>query len=143
MSSLNQDILQLFQLFQWTEKRELRLGRTWIMQRMGVLHLFYNPDFVAHFSSRGPVSPFYIKPEIVAPGAYINTTQNNAGYNFTSGTSYAAPHVSGAAALLLQKNPDLHHHEIKSILLTTVKPVLDAYGNEFSVKEAGAGRLRH
>ncbi|NNL57994.1 MAG: S8 family serine peptidase, partial [Nitrosopumilus sp.] len=37
------------------------------------IHLFYNPDFVAHFSSRGPVSPFYIKPEIVAPGAYINT----------------------------------------------------------------------
>jgi len=106
-----------------------------------ILHLFYNPDFVAHFSSRGPVSPFYIKPDIVAPGAYINTTQNNAGYNFTSGTSYAAPHVSGAAALLLQKNPGLHHHEIKSILLTTAKPVSDAYGQEFSIHEAGAGRL--
>jgi len=105
------------------------------------MQLFYNPDFVAHFSSRGPVSPFYIKPEIVAPGAYINTTQNNAGYNFTSGTSYAAPHVSGAAALLLQKNPELHHHEIKSILLTTVEPVSDAYGQEFSIYETGAGRL--
>jgi minor extracellular serine protease Vpr len=110
-------------------------------ETQGILQLFYNPDFVAHFSSRGPVSPFYIKPEIVAPGAYINTTQNNAGYNFTSGTSYAAPHVSGAAALLLQKNPDLHHHEIKSLLLTTVKPVSDAYGQEFSIHEAGAGRL--
>ena len=105
------------------------------------LNLFFNPDFLAHFSSRGPVSPFYIKPEIVAPGAYINTTQNNAGYNFTSGTSYAAPHVSGAAALLLQKNPELHHHEIKSLLLTTVEPVSDAYGNEFSIQESGAGRL--
>ncbi|MHA7647805.1 S8 family serine peptidase [Nitrosopumilus sp. S4] len=105
------------------------------------IHLFYNPDFVGHFSSRGPVSPFYIKPELVAPGAYINTTQNNAGYNFTSGTSYAAPHVSGAAALLLQKNPELHHHELKSILLTTVVPVSDAYGKEFSVNDAGAGRL--
>ncbi len=105
------------------------------------MHLFYNPDVVTHFSSRGPVSPFYIKPEIVAPGAYINSTQNNAGYEFTSGTSYAAPHVSGAAALLLQKNPDLHHHEIKSLLLTTSKPVFDAYGREFSVHEAGAGRL--
>ena len=107
----------------------------------GVLQLFYNPDFVAHFSSRGPVSPFYIKPDIVAPGAYINTTQNNAGYNFTSGTSYAAPHVSGAAALLLQKNPDLHHHEIKSLLLTTVEPVSDAYEQEFSIHETGSGRL--
>jgi len=105
------------------------------------MHLFYNPDFVAHFSSRGPVSPFYIKPEIVAPGAYINSTQNNGGYNFTSGTSYAAPHVAGAAALLLQKNPELHHHEIKSLLLTTVEPVSDAYGQEFSVHAAGAGRL--
>ena len=105
------------------------------------LNLFYNPDFVAHFSSRGPVSPFYIKPDLVAPGAYINTTQSHGGYNFTSGTSYAAPHVSGAAALLLQKNPQLHHHELKSILLTTVKPVSDAYGNEFSINEAGAGRL--
>ncbi len=107
----------------------------------GIMHLFYNPDFITHFSSRGPVSPFYIKPEIVAPGAYINTTQNNAGYNFTSGTSYAAPHVSGAAALLLQKNPELHHHEIKSLLLTTVKEVSDAYDQEFSIHEAGAGRL--
>ena len=105
------------------------------------MHLFYNPDFVTHFSSRGPVSPFYLKPEIVAPGAYINSTQNNAGYNFTSGTSYAAPHVSGAAALLLQKNSELHHHEIKSLLLTTVEPVSDAYGQEFSIHEAGAGRL--
>ncbi len=105
------------------------------------MHLFYNPDFVAHFSSRGPVSPFYIKPDMVAPGAYINSTQNNGGYNFTSGTSYAAPHVSGAAALLLQKNPELHHHEIKSLLLTTVEPVSDAYGQEFSLHESGAGRL--
>ena len=105
------------------------------------LHLFYNPDFVTHFSSRGPVSPFYLKPDIVAPGAYINTTQNNAGYNFTSGTSFAAPHVSGAAALLLQKNPELRNHEIKSLLLTTAEPVSDAYGQEFSVQESGTGRL--
>ncbi len=105
------------------------------------LHLFFNPDFVAHFSSRGPVSPFYIKPDIVAPGAYINTTQNNASYNFTSGTSYAAPHVSGAAALLIQKNPGIHHHELKSLLLTTAERVSDAYGQEFALNDSGVGRL--
>jgi minor extracellular serine protease Vpr len=107
----------------------------------GIMNLFYNPDFIAHFSSRGPVSPFYIKPDIVAPGAYINSTQNNGIYNFTSGTSFAAPHVSGAAALLLQKNPELENHEIKSLLLTTVKPVSDAYGQKFSLHESGSGRL--
>ena len=107
----------------------------------GIMQLFYNPDFIAHFSSRGPVSPFYIKPDIVAPGAYINSTQNNGIYNFTSGTSFAAPHVTGAAALLLQKNPELENHEIKSLLLTTVKPVSDAYGQKFSFHESGSGRL--
>ena len=60
---------------------------------------------------------------------------------FTSGTSFAAPHVSGAAALLLQKNPELENHEIKSLLLTTVKPVSDAYGQKFSLHESGSGRL--
>jgi len=105
------------------------------------LHLFYNPDFVAHFSSRGPVSPFYIKPDIMAPGAYINTTQIHGGYNFTSGTSFAAPHVSGAAALLLEKYPSIHHHEIKSLLMTTSEPVSDAYGKEFSLGDSGSGRL--
>jgi len=105
------------------------------------MNLFNNPDSLVSFSSRGPVSPFYIKPEIVAPGAYINSTQYNGGYDFASGTSYAAPHVAGAAALLLQKNPELHHHEIKSLLLTTVEDVSDPYGEEFSIHEAGAGRL--
>lgn len=110
-------------------------------KKNALLHLFYNPDFVAHFSSRGPVSSFFIKPDILAPGAYINTTQNNGGYNFTSGTSYAAPHVSGAAALLLEKNPDIHHHEIKSLLLTTAEPVSNTYGQEFTLKDTGSGRL--
>ena len=112
-----------------------------LQENKASLHLFYNPDFVAHFSSRGPVSPFYIKPDIVAPGAYINTTQSNGGYNFTSGTSFAAPHVSGAAALLLEKYPSMHNHEIKSLLLTTTEPVSDAYGQEFSLNDSGSGRL--
>lgn len=108
---------------------------------IGKLNVFFNPDYVAHFSSRGPVSPFYIKPDIMAPGVFVNTTLTDSRYNFTSGTSFAAPHVSGAAALLMQKNPDLLRTEIKSLLLTTADPVSDAYGNLFSFHEAGWGRL--
>ena len=107
----------------------------------GTLHIFYNPDFVVHFSSRGPVSPFYIKPDLVAPGAFVNTTLNDGKYNFTSGTSFATPHVSGTVALLLQKNPDLTPQEIKSILVTTTDSVSDAYGTEFGFESAGSGRL--
>ena len=108
---------------------------------IATLNVFYNPDFVAHFSSRGPVSPFYIKPDLVAPGAFINTTLTDGKYNFTSGTSFAAPHVSGAAALLLQKNPDFNPEEIKSILLTTTDFVFDSYDNKFSLEATGSGRL--
>jgi minor extracellular serine protease Vpr len=105
------------------------------------MNVFYNPDFVAHFSSRGPVSPFYLKPDLVAPGVFVNSTMLHGGYNYTSGTSFAAPHVSGTAALLLQKNPDLTPQEIKSILITTTDLITDSYRENFSVDEAGSGRL--
>jgi len=108
---------------------------------VGTLNVFYHPDFVAHFSSRGPVSPFYIKPDLVAPGAFVNTTLIDGKYNFTSGTSFAAPHVSGAAALLLEKKNDLSPSEIKSLLVTTSNIVSDAYGNNFPVEITGTGRL--
>jgi len=108
---------------------------------VGTLNVFYHPDFVAHFSSRGPVSPFYIKPDLVAPGAFVNTTLTDGKYNLTSGTSFAAPHVSGAAALLLEKKNDLSPSEIKSLLVTTSNTVSDAYGNNFPVEITGTGRL--
>ena len=108
---------------------------------VGKMNVFYHPDFVAHFSSRGPVSPFYIKPDLVAPGAFVNTTLIEGTYNFTSGTSFAAPHASGAAALLLNKKMDLQPNEIKSLLVTTTDFVSDAYGNQFDVDVAGSGRL--
>ncbi len=107
----------------------------------GVLNVFYHPDFVAYFSSRGPVSSFYIKPDLVAPGVFINTTLTDGRYNFTSGTSFAAPHVTGAVALLLEKNPELKPNEIKSILVTTTDFVEDAYENKFPLEATGSGRL--
>ena len=105
------------------------------------LRVFYDPDVVAPFSSRGPVSPFYLKPTLVAPGVFINSTSLRGSYNVTSGTSFAAPHVTGAVALLLQKSPELKPSEVASILATTAKPVSDAYGSPYSFDVTGAGRL--
>jgi len=107
----------------------------------GTLDVFYHPDFVAFFSSRGPVSPFYIKPDLVAPGAFINTTNSGGNYKIVSGTSFAAPHVAGAAALVLQKNPQLTPDELKSILMTTSDMVSNEYDERFPVEVAGTGRI--
>ena len=107
----------------------------------GTLDVFYHPDFVAYFSSRGPVSPFYIKPDLVAPGAFINTTDINGDYKISSGTSFAAPHVAGTAALILQKNPELTPQELKSILMTTSEIVYDQFDNRFPIEVSGNGRI--
>jgi len=107
----------------------------------GTINTFYHPDFVSFFSSRGPVSPFYIKPDLVAPGVFVNATSLNGGYNLTSGTSFAAPHVSGAIALLLQKNPSLTPQQVSSIITTTADPISDTFGTRFPYEISGAGRL--
>ena len=107
----------------------------------GTLDVFYHPDFVAYFSSRGPVSPFYIKPDLVAPGAFINTTDTNGNYKISSGTSFAAPHVAGTAALILQKNPQLTPQELKSILMTTSEIVYDQFDDRFPIEASGSGRI--
>ena len=108
---------------------------------IGTVDVFNHPDFIAMFSSRGPVSPFYFKPDLVAPGVFVNTTSVNNYYNITSGTSYAAPHVSGAVALLLNKNPDFSPEQIKSILVTTSDVIADEYDQKFDFNTGGAGRL--
>jgi len=107
----------------------------------GILDVFYHPDFVAYFSSRGPVSPFYIKPDLVAPGAFINTTDINGEYKISSGTSFAAPHVAGTAALILQKNPELTPQALKSILMTTSEIVYDQFDDRFPIEVSGNGRI--
>lgn len=108
---------------------------------VGTINTFYHPDFVSFFSSRGPVSPFYIKPDIVAPGVFVNSTSISGRYNLTTGTSFAAPHVSGTAAILLQKNPTLSPQEIGSIISTTADPISDTFGTLFPQEISGVGRL--
>ncbi|MFQ5707538.1 MAG: S8 family serine peptidase [bacterium] len=79
-------------------------------------------DEMAGFSSNGPnPMSFEIKPEVVAPGVAINTTKLNGGLSLVSGTSMAAPHVAGAAALLLQLHPEWSPETVKSVLMESSK----------------------
>ena len=56
---------------------------------------------IAKFSGQGPSDTGFIKPEVVAPGVDIMSTVTHGNYGIKHGTSQAAPHVAGVAALIL------------------------------------------
>jgi serine protease AprX len=76
---------------------------------------------VSYFSSKGPTGDGRIKPDLVAPGEKIESAVLNDRYDRKDGTSMAAPHVSGAAALLLDKHRELigQTDRVKQILCGT------------------------
>ncbi len=78
-------------------------------------------DAINDFSSRGPTIDRLPKPDLVAPGHDIKSLQPGGGYISHSGTSMATPMVTGAAALLWQKAPDLSPDQIKQFLISTAE----------------------
>ncbi|WP_281658951.1 S8 family serine peptidase [Halobacillus sp. Cin3] len=93
---------------------------------------------VAPFSSRGPVTTNWeVKPDLLAPGVAVWSTIPG-GYTSLQGTSMAAPHIAGAAALLKEAHPDWTPKEIKSALVSTAD-VMEGKGESFLPTEQGAG----
>lgn len=86
---------------------------------------------LASFSSTGPgsgrlspASPIRLtKPDVAAPGVNITSSVLGGGFASLSGTSMATPHVSGVAALVLQKNANLTPAMVKKILENTAEPL--------------------
>ena len=99
------------------------------------------------FSSKGPVTvdgSGRIKPDLLAPGDHVLIAAPGGTYTISSGTSFAAPHVTGVVALMWSANPEL----IGEITLTRqiLKESAQPYVGELSgclnaQNESGAGIL--
>ena len=81
-----------------------------------------NNNQVYDFSSRGPSAcgeSQTVYPEMVAPGVNVRSTNLFGTYTSATGTSLAAPHVSGGLALLLAAYPDLSAAEQENALINS------------------------
>lgn len=107
---------------------------------------------ISNFSSMGPTRDGRLKPDIVAPGEVIVAayssflTQTPASdiilggkHQKMQGTSMASPHVTGAVALLLEKNGNLNYDQVVTIIKNTAKK--DSYTGNSPNNVYGHGKL--
>jgi subtilisin family serine protease len=94
---------------------------------------------LCNYSSRGYNITGKLGVDITAPGHTTFTTEKNLGYMTFSGTSSAAPHVVGTAALMLQYDKSLTHSQIRSILQQTA--VKDKFTGAVPNPDWGYGKL--
>lgn len=76
-----------------------------------------------HANEKCPFSAAGPSIDIAAPGASIYSTYLGSEYTVLSGTSMAAAHVSGVAAILRQRHPQASPQQIKNMLLQTMRPL--------------------
>jgi serine protease AprX len=102
-------------------------------QSLSVGNFDHEADLILSSSSRGPVTYYgvaYTKPDLAAPGVRISSSLPGGGYGTMTGTSMAAPHVAGGAALLLSAAPGYRGQvdAIEYLLTRTAEPKTTAQG---------------
>ncbi|AUG79800.1 hypothetical protein CFP65_5088 [Kitasatospora sp. MMS16-BH015] len=104
-------------------------------------------DTLTGFTSRGIGLPGLVKPDLAAPGETIWSAKAGSGSGGMreDGTSMAAPHVAGLAALVKAAHPDWSPAELKAALMDTAGDTWlgdDHSGPVYGPERAGAGRAR-
>ncbi len=87
-----------------------------------------DPENMASFSSRGFTDDNRVKPDIVAPGSSIYSTDYDGDYRYMSGTSMSNPAVAGAAAVVVEWYEDKFGEKpspamVRSLLINTANPM--------------------
>ena len=102
-------------------------------------------DSLNESSSRGPVWPAgRLKPDLAAPGSAIDSARAGSGSDPASetGTSMSAPHVAGAAALVMEARPGWSAEEIKAVLMNTARtPLRATNGAAYPESRVGSGQV--
>ncbi|MEO0332202.1 MAG: S8 family serine peptidase, partial [Bacteroidota bacterium] len=80
--------------------------------------------------------------DLVAPGSGVYTTKNNDSYGSSSGSSFSAPLVAGAAALVRSKYPELSAQQVMEVLRLSAKDVSDLADNQSCNETLGRGMLQ-
>jgi subtilisin family serine protease len=100
-------------------------------------------DTVPPNSARGPSCWGKIKPDVTAPGVNIHSSWNNGGYLTASGSSWAAAHLAGTAALVWSADPALDDTAVESIITSTAlcRTDLSCGGSDCANNVYGWGRI--
>lgn len=137
---LNEDTHFLFPTLQTTQTIPSTAQRVISVGAYDSRYLAY-----ADFSGRGYTRVTNeIKPDLVAPGVGIVTAALGGGYESRTGTSFATPFVTGAAALLMEwgivreNDPFLYGEKVKAYLRRGARPLL---GGEYPNNRIGYGAL--
>ena len=99
----------------------------------------WNDDYLTPFSAAGPTTDGFVKPDVVAPGAHMvsvmspdsylarhhQANQISNHYFSMAGTSQATAVVSGLAALVTARHPELTPDQVKFRLMATAAPWID------------------
>jgi subtilisin family serine protease len=94
----------------------------------------------AEFSSVGPTTISHrLKPDVAAPGVDVLSSVPGGGWAEFSGTSMAAPHVAGAAALLAQRHPAWTVEQLKSALVQSGIDATEGAGRVAGPRFQGGG----